>query len=87
MKKRNSIGNSRKTKKPKPFKWDDWQQEVLDYEGNITIRSGRQVGKSEVISAKSVKFALEHPGTTTLIIAASQRQSALLFEKVRANFD
>jgi len=32
-------------------------------------------------------FALTHPGTTTLIIAASQRQSSLLFEKVRANLD
>jgi hypothetical protein len=69
------------------FKWDKWQQAVLDTEGNITIRSGRQVGKSEVISAKSCKFALDHPGTTTLIIAASQRQSSLLFEKVRANLD
>jgi hypothetical protein len=69
------------------FKWDPWQESVLNHDGNITIRSGRQVGKSEVISAKSVKFALDHPGTTTLIIAASQRQSSLLFEKVRANFD
>ncbi|RKX66046.1 MAG: hypothetical protein DRP42_03880 [Tenericutes bacterium] len=39
------------------------------------------------MSAKACKFAMEHPGTTTLIIAASQRQSSLLFEKVRANFD
>jgi len=69
------------------FKWDSWQEAVLSHNGNITIRSGRQVGKSEVISAKSCKFALENPGTTTLIIAASQRQSSLLFEKVRANFD
>jgi hypothetical protein len=69
------------------FKWDKWQEEVLSHNGNITIRSGRQVGKSEVISAKAVKFALDNPGSTTLIIAASQRQSSLLFEKVRANFD
>lgn len=69
------------------FKWDKWQEDVLAHEGNITIRSGRQVGKSEVISAKAMKFALDHPGTTTLIIAASQRQSSLLFEKIRANFD
>lgn len=69
------------------FKWDKWQQKVLDYDGDITIRSGRQVGKSEVISAKAMKFARENPSTTTLIIAASQRQSSLLFEKVRANFD
>ena len=69
------------------FKWDDWQLRVLKTDGNITIRAGRQVGKSEAISAKATKFALENKGTTTLIIAASQRQSSLLFEKVRANFD
>ena len=69
------------------FKWDKWQKEVLEHEGNITIRSGRQVGKSEVIGAKSCKFADENPGTTTLIIAASQRQSSLIFEKVKANID
>jgi len=71
----------------KGFNWDPWQREVLETDGHITIRSGRQVGKSEVISAKAVKFALENPGTTTLIIAASQRQSSLLFEKVRGRLD
>jgi hypothetical protein len=69
------------------WKWDDWQNQVLEHEGNITLRTGRQVGKSEVVAAKAAKFALEHAGTTTLIIAASQRQSSLLFEKVRANLD
>lgn len=64
------------------FKWDKWQKEVLEYSGNITIRAGRQVGKSEVVSEKAVRFALKYPGTTTLIIAAAQRQSGLLFEKV-----
>lgn len=65
------------------MKWDNWQEAVLAYNGNIAIRSGRQVGKSEVISAKAAKFAKENPNTTTMIIAASQRQSSLLFEKVR----
>jgi hypothetical protein len=69
------------------FAWDAWQKEVLEHQGNITLRSGRQVGKSEVISAKAAKFAIDFPKTTTLIIAASQRQSSLLFEKVRANLD
>jgi hypothetical protein len=69
------------------FKWDNWQECVLAYEGNITIRSGRQVGKSEVISAKAAQFAKKHAGTTTLIIAASQRQSSLLFEKTRAQIE
>lgn len=65
------------------IKWDKWQQEVLEHEGNITLRTGRQVGKSVVISEKAAQFALKNEGTTTLIIAASQRQSGLLFEKIR----
>ena len=65
------------------WKWDSWQQEVLDHRGNITLRTGRQVGKSVVVSEKAARFALENPNTITLIIAASQRQSSLLFEKVR----
>jgi hypothetical protein len=69
------------------IKWDKWQREVLEHDGNITLRTGRQVGKSEVISAKAVKFALANKGTTTMIIAASQRQSSLLFEKVRGRLD
>lgn len=69
------------------FKWDNWQKEVLETDGNITIRAGRQVGKSEVISAKAKDFAKKHPGTTTLIIAASQRQSSLLFEKIKAQIE
>ena len=72
---------------PDNWKWDKWQQGVLDTTGNVTLRSGRQVGKSECISFKAATFALEHPNTTTLIIAASQRQSSLLFEKVRNNLD
>lgn len=69
------------------FKWDKWQQEVLDFDGDITIRAGRQVGKSEVISEKGGSFALQNPGVVVMVIAASQRQSSLLFEKIRAKID
>ena len=69
------------------FLWDKWQQDVLEHDGNITIRSGRQVGKSEVISEKAILFALKHPNTVSMVIAASQRQSSLLFEKIRGKLD
>lgn len=77
------------TKKPKKplFKWDKWQIGVLEAKGNVTLRSGRQVGKSEVISKKAADFALNNDNVTVLIIAASQRQSSLLFEKVRIRTD
>ena len=60
---------------------DPWQLEVLEHDGNIALRSGRQVGKSTIISQKSANFALTHPRTLTLIISAVERQAQLLFEK------
>jgi GGDEF domain-containing protein len=66
---------------------DRWQNEVLEHKGNIAIRSGRQVGKSTVIAMKAARFANEHPGTVTMVIAAAQRQSSLLFDKIRSEVD
>jgi len=67
--------------------WDKWQEKVLAHQGSITIRAGRQSGKSEVISQKARDFAFSHPGTVTLIIASTQRQSGLIFEKCRGRCD
>jgi len=67
--------------------WDKWQLEVLDYWGNVTLRTGRQVGKSVVIAEKAVRFARKNAGTVTMVLAASQRQSSLLFEKVKGLLD
>lgn len=64
------------------FVWDVWQRKVLAHEGNIICRVGRQSGKSEVISEKAKEFAKVNAGTVTLVIAATQRQSSLLFEKI-----
>jgi len=69
------------------WKWDKWQSEVLAHEGNVTLRTGRQVGKSTVIAEKAVRFACDNDGVVVMIIAASERQSSLLFEKVRSTID
>ena len=66
---------------------DFWQRRVINNKGNIVLRTGRQVGKSTVVAIKAYKLALEYPGTTTLVIAASQRQSSLLFEKIKGEFE
>ena len=65
------------------FQWDPWQVKVLAHRGSLVCRVGRQSGKSEVISEKAKEFAKTNSGTVTLVIAASQRQSGLLFEKIR----
>ena len=66
---------------------DPWQADVMEYKGNCILRTGRQVGKSTVVALKAVDFAIMNKGTTTLVIAASQRQASLLFEKIRMEFD
>ena len=60
---------------------DEWQKQVLSTEGNICVCSGRQVGKSTVVSIKSGEFVANNINKTVLIIAATERQARLLFEK------
>ena len=61
---------------------DPWQERFLNHLGNAVLRTGRQVGKSTVTSLKAHNLAQTYPNTTTLVIAASQRQAGLLFEKI-----
>lgn len=61
---------------------DPWQQEVMDTKGNICLRSGRQSGKSTIISRRGGEYAATHRNKTVLIIASVERQAFLLFEKV-----
>lgn len=64
------------------IKLDAWQEKVLKTDGNICLRSGRQVGKSTIISIKAAKYALQNKKKSVLVIAAVERQAYLLFEKI-----
>jgi len=66
-------------------KLDSWQEKVLQTKGNIVLRSGRQVGKSTIISIKAAEFAINNPKKTILVIACVERQALLLFEKILAH--
>ena len=61
---------------------DNWQEEVIAYEGDLVLRSGRQVGKSTAVGKKAKNFALKYANSTQMVMAASQRQSWHLFEKI-----
>ncbi len=61
---------------------DKWQQEVLNTKGNMCLRSGRQVGKSTIISIKAGEEALKRKGISVMVIASVERQAQLLFEKI-----
>ena len=62
------------------LKLDKWQKEVLNQKGNICLRSGRQVGKSTVISIKAAEYAVYNKKKVVLVVAAVERQAYHLFE-------
>ena len=64
------------------IKWDAWQAEVLAYQGNKVICSGRQQGKSSVEAADAGEFATKNKGTNTLIISVTEDQAKELLLKV-----
>lgn len=61
---------------------DKWQEDVLNTNGNIVLRSGRQVGKSTVISIKAAEYAVRNSKKSIMIVSATERQAYLLFSKV-----
>jgi len=81
----------RKGKKPKVKKkylieqLDPWQTKVMSTEGNIVLRSGRQVGKSTIIAKKAAEFALSNPEKVVMVIAFTEKQANLLFTKILNN--
>lgn len=62
--------------------WYPWQLEVINYEGDITIRGGRQDGKSWAVAAQIKHRAEKYPGSRHLILAATERQENFLLDKV-----
>ena len=63
---------------------DPWQKEFLATKGNKVACSGRQVGKSTVVSVGVGRKAIAEKNKTIIIIAKVERQALLMFEKVLA---
>jgi phage FluMu gp28-like protein len=60
-----------------------YQKDFLrDRSKRMVICAGRRVGKSSMIAARGLWFALMHADTTTLIISATLRQSILMFDTI-----
>ena len=65
-----------------------YQTELLeDPSKNIVVCAARQVGKSKIIGAKALWFAFTHENTSTYIVAATQRQSMMMFDGILSYLD
>jgi len=64
------------------FEADPWQREVLDSGAKkILLNCSRQSGKSSVSSILALHTAIFQPGSLTLMVSPSLRQSSELFRK------
>lgn len=69
-------GSPSTTKRP-DLTLDEWQQEVLAYEGNICLCTGRQIGKTMIMSRKAAERMLKQE-THILIASLTEDQAKLI---------
>src|SRR3990167_8864974 len=62
---------------------DAWQKQVLEHKGNKVICSGRQTGKSTVVSILASEFAVKTPKKHVLIVSVTEDQAMELLIKVQ----
>lgn len=62
-----------------PLLLDDWQAHVLRSRRDTIVAGGRQVGKSTVAALLALHTAVFRPGSLSLLVAPSLRQSTEVF--------
>lgn len=70
--------------RPKPYAPYSWQQTFLGTHAQKTLMlCTRQGGKTTVVGIRIAHQAVYHPGTLTLVVSKSERQSKIMFRKAR----
>src|SRR3990167_5788179 len=64
----------------------DWQKEFINYNGDVALKGGRQIGKSIAAASRIKRLLLEYPGCTILLISPSERQENFIYETFRQLF-
>lgn len=57
---------------------DDWQKELFNHKGNLLLCTGRQVGKTTIMSRKAAKFMVEHPHSKIIVVSLTEDQAKLM---------
>jgi len=68
------------------FGWDAFPYQVPplnDKNKRVLIASGRQVGKTEMAALMGLYYAIWHEKSTVLIIAPTERQSQIVFKRMK----
>ena len=57
---------------------DDWQKDLLEHEGNLLLCTGRQVGKTTILSRKIAKYLISHPFCQIIVVSLTEDQAKLM---------
>ena len=57
---------------------DPWQQEVLQYQGDILLCTGRRVGKTYILARKAIDYMAEHKGTPIVMVSLTEDQAMII---------
>jgi len=63
---------------PFNIKLDNWQKEIIGYDGNTLLCTGRQVGKTLTMSRKAAKYMLEHRNARIIVVSLTEDQAKLI---------
>lgn len=68
-----------KKQRPMPeIELDDWQKEVLKYDGNIVLCTGRQIGKTFIMARKAARYLIEHANSQIIVVSLTEDQAKLM---------
>lgn len=57
---------------------DNWQKEVLAYEGDILLCTGRRVGKTYILARKAIDLMVKRANTPIIIISLTEDQAKII---------
>jgi len=60
------------------IKFDDWQQEILDYDGDILLCKGRRIGGTEIFAIKAAQEMIKTPGIKIVMVSLTEDQAQLI---------
>lgn len=66
---------------------DDWQKEVLEYEGDILLCTGRRVGKTQIMAIKAAEYMIKHDNTQIIIASLTEDQAKLIIIMIEDYID
>lgn len=61
---------------------DDYQKEALEWDGDLLLCTGRQVGKTTIMAIKAGEYMIKHANASIIIVSLTEDQAKLIILKI-----